>query len=87
MLRRPPRDRARSPPCSRQVDVSRSIDEDEGRPQRDGYRMAVTDPRVVATIRGGAVGAIAVAYVERSGIDYQRLVIPGGVTYVLCRAA
>lgn len=58
------------------VDVSRSIDEDEGRLQREGYRRAVSDPRVVAAIRGGAVGAIAVAYVEWSGIDYQRLVIP-----------
>jgi hypothetical protein len=58
------------------VDVSRSIDEDEGRLQREGYRMAVTDPRVVAAIRGGAVGAIAIAYVEWSGIEYQRLVVP-----------
>jgi hypothetical protein len=58
------------------VDVSRSIDEDEGRLQREGYRMAVTDARVLAAIRGGAVGAVAVAYVEWSGIDHQRLVVP-----------
>jgi hypothetical protein len=58
------------------VDVSRSIDEDEGRLQREGFRRAVTDRRVVAAVRGGAVGAIAIAYVEWSGIEYQRLVIP-----------
>jgi hypothetical protein len=58
------------------VDVSRSIDEDEARLQRQGYREALTDPRVLAAIRGGMIGAIAVAYVEWAGIEYQRLVIP-----------
>lgn len=58
------------------VDVSRSIDEDEARLQRQGYREALTDPRVLAAIRGGMLGAIAVAYVEWAGIEYQRLVIP-----------
>ncbi|MCX7686168.1 MAG: DUF1194 domain-containing protein [Acetobacteraceae bacterium] len=58
------------------VDVSRSIDEDEARLQRQGYREAMTDPRVLAAIRGGMIGAIAVAYVEWAGIEYQRLVIP-----------
>jgi hypothetical protein len=58
------------------VDVSRSIDEDEARLQREGYRRAVTDPRVVEAIRGGAVGAIAIAFVEWSGIEHQRLVVP-----------
>ncbi|MBP0495827.1 DUF1194 domain-containing protein [Pararoseomonas indoligenes] len=58
------------------VDVSRSIDDDEARLQREGYRNAMTDPRVVEAIRGGMTGAIAVAYVEWAGSDYQRLVIP-----------
>ncbi len=58
------------------VDVSRSIDEDEARLQREGYRAAVTDPRVVEAIRGGMLGGIALAYVEWAGIEYQRLVIP-----------
>jgi hypothetical protein len=58
------------------VDVSRSIDEDEARLQREGYRNAVSDPRVVEAIRSGMVGAIAVAYVEWAGTEYQRLVIP-----------
>jgi len=58
------------------VDVSRSIDEDEARLQREGYRGAVTDPRVVEAIRGGMLGAVAIAYTEWAGIEYQRLVIP-----------
>ncbi|WP_338664143.1 DUF1194 domain-containing protein [Pararoseomonas sp. SCSIO 73927] len=58
------------------VDVSRSIDDDEARLQREGYRNAMTDPRVVEAIRAGMTGAIAVAYVEWAGADYQRLVIP-----------
>ena len=58
------------------VDASRSIDEDEARLQREGYRNAVADPKVVEAIRGGMVGAIGLAYVEWAGIEYQRLVIP-----------
>ncbi|TQF76423.1 DUF1194 domain-containing protein [Elioraea sp. Yellowstone] len=58
------------------VDVSRSIDEEEARLQRQGYVTAMADPRVVAAIRSGTLGAIAVAYVEWGSADYQRLVIP-----------
>lgn len=58
------------------VDVSRSIDEDEARLQREGYRSAVTDPVVLEAIRGGMVGAIAIAYIEWAGIEYQRTALP-----------
>jgi hypothetical protein len=58
------------------VDVSRSIDEDEARLQREGYRSALADPVVVAAIRGGMIGAVAVAYVEWAGIEHQRTIIP-----------
>ncbi|MGI4945363.1 MAG: DUF1194 domain-containing protein [Janthinobacterium lividum] len=58
------------------VDVSRSIDEDEAHLQREGYRTAMIDPRVVAAVTGGVVGAVAVAYVEWAGMGYQQLVIP-----------
>lgn len=58
------------------VDVSRSVDEDEARLQREGYRAAMIDPRVVAAIGGGTQGAIAVAYVEWAGFGYQQLVLP-----------
>jgi len=58
------------------VDVSRSIDEDEARLQREGFRNAMIDPRVVSAIRSGTLGAIAVCYLEWSSADYQRIVIP-----------
>ncbi len=58
------------------VDVSRSIDEDEARLQRQGYRNAVADPRVLSAIQSGTLGAIGVAYTEWASADYQRLVIP-----------
>ncbi|MBY0332330.1 MAG: DUF1194 domain-containing protein [Acetobacteraceae bacterium] len=58
------------------VDVSRSVDEDEAKLQREGYRAAVADPAVIEAIRGGMIGAIAIAYVEWAGAEYQRLVLP-----------
>ena len=58
------------------VDVSRSIDADEARLQRQGYRNAITDPRVLEAVRGGMLGAIGLAYVEWSGAEQQRLVLP-----------
>lgn len=58
------------------VDVSRSVDEEEARLQREGYRAAMSDKQVLAAIKGGPVGAIGVAYVEWAGFTYQELVIP-----------
>jgi len=58
------------------VDVSRSVDEEEARLQREGYREALSDPRVVDAIARGMIGAIGVAYVEWAGIEHQRLVLP-----------
>lgn len=58
------------------VDVSRSVDEDEARLQREGYRTAVADPAVVEAIRGGMIGAVGLAYVEWAGAEYQKLVLP-----------
>lgn len=58
------------------VDVSRSIDDDEARLQRQGYREAMADPQVLAAIAGGTLGAIAVAYVEWAGFSSQELILP-----------
>ena len=58
------------------VDVSRSVDEDEARLQREGYRAGISDPRVVEAITRGMIGAIGLAYVEWAGFEYQRLVLP-----------
>ena len=57
------------------VDVSRSIDEDEARLQREGYRNAVASVQVVEAIKAGLTGAIGIAYVEWGGIEYQRTVL------------
>ena len=48
-------------------DVSRSVDDTEFQMEKSGYAAALNDPRVLAAIRGGAVGAIAIAYVEFAG--------------------
>ena len=56
------------------ADVSRSIDEGEFELQRKGYAAALSDPRVLAAIRGGANGTIAVCFVEWSGAGEQLVV-------------
>lgn len=57
------------------VDVSASIDAEEGRLQRDGYVKALVDPLVVTAIQAGKHGRIAVAYTEWSGPLHQRVVV------------
>jgi len=56
------------------ADVSRSIDESEFVLQRKGYAAALSDPRVLAAIRGGTNGAIVVCFVEWSGAGEQMVV-------------
>jgi Protein of unknown function (DUF1194) len=56
-------------------DVSRSIDAPKFKLQRDGYASAIVNPRVIQAIRSGAVGKIAVSFVEWSGIGAQKIVI------------
>ena len=56
------------------ADVSRSIDEAEFDLQRKGYSAAVTDPRVLAAIRSGATGTIAICFIEWSGAGEQNVV-------------
>ena len=56
------------------ADVSRSIDESEFALQREGYSAALTDPRVLAAIRGGSTGTIAICFVEWSGAGEQNVV-------------
>src|ERR1700738_3792150 len=57
------------------VDVSRSIDADEVRLQREGNPQATASPAVIDAIQRGPLGAIAVAYVEWSGADQQRTAV------------
>jgi hypothetical protein len=49
------------------VDVSRSVDEEEAHLQRQGYVQAFRDPDVIAAIRTGMLGRIAVGYFEWAG--------------------
>ena len=57
------------------VDVSLSMAEDEAKLQRHGYSAALRDPRVIESIRGGALGRIAVTYIEWSAVTDQRIVV------------
>jgi hypothetical protein len=54
------------------TDVSRSIDDSEFKLEKDGYATAFTSQAVLDAIKGGTVGAIAVAYVEfASGFEIR----------------
>lgn len=57
------------------VDVSESISEREAWLQRMGYADALVDPGVVAAIKSGRHGRIAVTYMEWAGPGEQRQVI------------
>lgn len=57
------------------VDVSESINRREAWLQRFGYAEALTDPQVLAAIKRGKRGRIAIAYLEWAGPAEQRQVI------------
>ena len=57
------------------VDISGSVDLVEARLQRDGYIAALRHPRVIAAIRSGMFGRIALTYVEWAGETYQRILL------------
>ena len=57
------------------ADVSRSIDAAKFQLQRDGYAAAISDPRVLDTIKSGHLGRIGLTFVEWSGVGAQHVVI------------
>ena len=57
------------------VDVSGSISDENAWLQRRGYARALKDRRVIEAIQGGALGRIAVTYIEWAGVDTQRTVV------------
>ena len=57
------------------IDVSGSVDVEEGRLQRDGYVKAFRDPAIRRAILGGYHGRIAVSYYEWSDAWRQNMVI------------
>ncbi len=58
------------------ADASGSIDDAEILFQRQGYAAAITDPQILAVIRQGAYGKIALAYVEWGSAESQEVVVP-----------
>jgi hypothetical protein len=58
------------------VDVSRSMDPTEQELQKDGYVVALQHPEVLAAIRAGMLGKIAVTYVEWAGASSQQVIAP-----------
>ncbi len=58
------------------VDVSSSIEASERRFQREAYAEALSDPRVANMALGGSAGRVAVAYMEWSGRNFQRIHLP-----------
>jgi hypothetical protein len=57
------------------ADGSGSIDSDELRLQRQGWADALTSPEVLAGIKDGPTGAIAVAFMEWGGPSSQVLIV------------
>jgi len=57
------------------ADASRSIDAPKFKLQREGYAAAIVNPRVIQAIRSGALGKIAISFVEWSGVRQQEIVV------------
>ena len=57
------------------TDVSGSIDNDELKLEREGTADAFLDPDVIKAIKGGALGRIAVAMIDFSSPEYDKVVI------------
>lgn len=58
------------------VDVSRSMDAEEQRIQREGYVAAFRHPDVIEAIQSGPLGQIAVTYVEWAGSGDRAILVP-----------
>jgi hypothetical protein len=57
------------------TDVSWSIDDAEAQLQRQGVADAFRDPEIIRAIRSGFLRSIAVAYIDYSSADFNRVVI------------
>ena len=57
------------------ADVSFSIAGQQFKLQREGYAQAITSPRVIRVIQSGAIGRIAVCFIEWSGEIFQDVVV------------
>jgi hypothetical protein len=57
------------------ADVSRSVDEQKFRLQREGYAQAISDPRVIAAMTAGPSGRIALCFFEWAGDSDQSIIV------------
>jgi|GEM_PF-321878 len=57
------------------TDVSRSINNEEARIQREGIADAFANPDVIKSIQSGALGRIAIAMIDWSSPDLDRVVL------------
>lgn len=57
------------------VDVSGSVDAEEARLQREGYLGALRNPEVIAAIKSGMLGRIALSYVEWAGLGWYKVIV------------
>ncbi len=58
------------------VDVSRSMDMEEQRLQRQGYIEALAHPEVLAAVQRGFLGRVALTYFEWGGPIIQDVIVP-----------
>jgi hypothetical protein len=58
------------------ADVSQSMRDVDLRLQRQGYAAALRDPEVQAAICSGPRGAVGLLYMEWSGVEDQRVLLP-----------
>ena len=57
------------------ADVSGSVDAEEARLQRNGYLGALRNPEVIAAIKSGMLGRIALSYVEWAGLGWYKVIV------------
>jgi hypothetical protein len=63
------------------TDVSYSVDENEARFQREGAIAAFRSPEVVKAIQAGALGRIAVTYIDFSSYSMNKIIAPWHVVH------
>src|SRR5258706_9748470 len=63
------------------TDVSYSVDDNEARFQREGAIAAFRNPDVVKAIQAGALGRIAVAYIDFSSYSTNKIIAPWHIVH------
>lgn len=58
------------------ADVSRSVDDQKFKLQRDGYANAIADPRVIRLMQAGAYRRIAINFIEWADVGAASMMVP-----------